>query len=483
MSNKRATPAMNYPHIAARVFDTPLLIEPSKLDAILHVLGPRLGFDVRAPEEGAVQIEYADPARHLETLNKARKVEKKDEGYMVADGVAIVPVIGTMVQRSDWMTDMSGMISYDRIESRIMAALEDPSVRELILEIDSPGGEVAGAFDLADRIANARGNKPIIAVATETAASAAYLLASTADEIVVPRTGYVGSIGVVTTHVDYSRALEKRGIAVTLLYAGDKKVDGNPYEPLTESARGDLQSEINQVYELFVNTVSENRDMGVDRVRGTQAGLFMGFKAVDVGLADRVNSFSNELSNALLRRQGMGPAFVMRSKPERKETLNMLNAQQQEEARLKAEAEAKARAETEAKLRAEKEAQERAEAEAKAKADAEAKARADAVAHASTGGKERIKAILTCEESKGRGEMAQHLAFETDLSVDQAKAILKTSPKGSKLESVMDRLSPNIASQDAAGAEVVVTQKRYATTSEVYRFLDEQMRKPPARVS
>jgi ClpP class serine protease len=459
MSDKPQLPSMRLPHVAARIFDTPLLIEHSKLVAILHVLGPRLGFD--APTLNAAAVGYADPERHMEMLSKVTRAEKRDEGYLVADGVAIIPVIGTLVQRSDWMSAISGMVSYNQIERMFFAAQDDHAVREIIMEYDTPGGEVAGAFDTADRLFDARkqGGKPVIAVATEFAASAGYLLASTADEIVVPRTGAVGSVGVVAAHYDYSGAIEKRGIAVTFIYAGDHKVDGNPYEPLPDSVKAEWQAEIDHVYSLFVETVARNLDIGADRVRGTQAAMFMGFKAVDAGLATRVNSISNELSLSIERAKNPQYARPFLNQSSTKE-INMDAAQ---EAKIKAEAEAKVKAEHEAKAKAEAEAKAKAEADAKAKADAEAKAKSDAAAN-STDQRARIKSITTCDEAKGREKLAQHFAFDTDLSVDAAKAALAASPKASKLDEAMNGFTPNIQGQEVTEG----TPRKLSSVAEIY---------------
>jgi len=434
--------ALGYPHIASRVFDTPLIIEHSKLVSILNVLGPRLGFD--APGLADETMAYADPQRHIDMMVKVQNLQMRDEGYYVADGVAVIPIIGTIVHRSDWMTAASGMMGQGQIEQMFFAALDDPTVREIMLELDSAGGEVPGMFDLADRMYDARGEKKVTAIATEFAASGAYLLASTADEIIVPRTGYVGSVGVVGTHVDYSKALDKRGVAMTFIYAGDKKIDGNPYQPLPDSVKAEWQAEIDQVYQLFVDTVARNRNMGADRVRGTQAGMFMGFKAVDAGLADRVNSFSNELSNAVLRKVSAAPRLTQPSRIEKEPSMKT-------EAELKAEAEAKAKAEMEARQKVEAEARAKSEAEVKAKAEAEARAKADAEAKAKLNAgsdRDRIKAILNCEEAKGRGSLANHLALETDVTVDQARSILGKSAKSSKLDEAMQGMTPGIRSSE-----------------------------------
>lgn len=441
MTDKTQLPSIRLPHVAARVFDTPLLIEHSKLVAILQVLGPRLGFD--APSAQAT-LAYGDPDAHMQMLGNVTRTERRDEGYLVADGVAIIPIIGTLVQRSDWMSAMSGMVSYDRIERMFFAAQDDHAVREIIMEYDTPGGEVAGAFDTADRLYDARnqGGKPVTAVATEFAASAGYLLASTADEIVVPRTGAVGSVGVVTAHYDYSKALEKRGVAVTFIYAGDHKVDGNPYEPLPDSVKAEWQAEIDDVYRLFVESVARYRDMGADRVRGTQAAMYMGFKAVDAGLATRVNSLSNELSNSMQRAKTPGYAGPFLHQSSKKE-IDMDAAQ---EAKIKAEAEAKARAEAEAKIKAEQDAKAKAEADAKA-----ATASTDAITEAVKAERIRASAIMTLEEAKGREKLAQRLV-NMGTSVEDARAILGDSPKTSSLDAAMAGYSTGVSAQEPGDA-------------------------------
>ena len=442
-----------YPHVAARVFDTPLLIENSKLVTILEALGPRLGFEVAPQTRKAMdddgRVEYQPPENHLQgMIQTSTEFEPKREGHYVGNGVAVIPVIGTLVQRSDWMTSMSGMLSYGQIERMVAAAVDDPAVREIVLEMDSPGGEVAGAFDLADRLTALRGQgKRITAVASEFAASAAYLLASTADDIVLPRTGMVGSIGVVAAHFDYSKAMEKRGVAVTFVYAGDKKVEGNPYQPLSDAAKKDWQDEIDGIYQMFVATVAKNRGITAEQVRGTKAAMFSGAKAVDAGLANRVNTFSNELSNAILRARNPGySGQFFGHQPEKEQNMSTV-----------AEMEAKAKAEADAKAKVELEAKQRADAEAKAKADAEAKAKAEAAAGDPVkADRERIKAILALDEAKGREKLAQHLAYE-GMSVEAAKAALAASPKASKLDGAMAGFSPNVNGEEPPDPAPAVT--------------------------
>lgn len=419
-----------YPHVAARIFDTPLLIEQSKLVSILNVLGPRLDFE---PPLATELLEYEKPEAHLDALLKMQAdFERAPEGYFRGSGVAVVPIVGTLVQRSDMFTDISGMMSYSKIESMFAAAVDDPMVNEILLEIDSPGGEVAGAFDTAERMARARGTKPITAIASELSASAAYLLASVADEIVVPRTGAVGSVGVVAAHFDYSRAMDKRGIAVTYVYAGEKKIEGNRFQPLSDSALADWGEKIQEVYSIFVDAVSRNRNMSTDRVRGTQAGMFMGFKAVDSGLADRVNSFSNELNNAVLRKQKPNPGGQFRyGKLQQQE--NLMDPKAPEPAA------------TQEKVVT---APEPAPATAAAPAPSVAAAAPEGASEAEH--RTRIKTILECSEAQGREELAKHLAFETNTSAEDAKAILAKSNKRSSLSAAMDKIGggPGIRAEE-----------------------------------
>lgn len=213
-----------------------------------------------------------------------------DTGYdMIADtGVAMIEVQGTLVQKLGTLRPYSGMTGYDGLREAILRAHADPEVKAIVLDIDSPGGEVAGCFDLVDTIYGLRGDKPIWAILTESAYSAAYAIASAADRIIVPRTGGVGSIGVITMHVDWSKALTDAGITVTFITYGDRKADFHPEIPLSKEALEAAQADINAMGELFVNTVARNLNLSADAVRDTQAACFMGANGVSLGLADAV---------------------------------------------------------------------------------------------------------------------------------------------------------------------------------------------------
>jgi signal peptide peptidase SppA len=211
-------------------------------------------------------------------------------GYYLDEGIAVIPVMGPTAHRSWWRT------SYEGLSRAHDAAQTDPQVKAIAWVLDSPGGMVSGVFDFADELYQARGNKPAVAVVSEMAASACYLIASAVGEIVVPRTGEVGSVGVVMQHWDFSSALEEMGINQTYIYAGDHKVDGNPYQPLPKDVKARFQDEIVHLYDLFVDTVARNRGMQREAVIGTQALTYIGEMGVEVGFADRVEPTRDTLA-------------------------------------------------------------------------------------------------------------------------------------------------------------------------------------------
>lgn len=264
------------PHLAARLFGVPLAIHRPKLDIILSVLGARIGLaDLAAPV-----------------------------GYTPAAGapgppsgkVAVIPIHGTLVRRTSGLEAESGLASYTGIAAQLDAALASPEIAAILLDIDSPGGESGGVFDLADRIRAASEVKPVWAVANDMAFSAAYALASAATRVFVARTGGVGSIGVIAMHVDQSVKDAQDGVRYTAVFAGERKNDLNPHEPISNEAHAVLKAEVDRIYDLFVETVARHRGLDANAVRATEAGLFFGPDAVATGLADAVGSLDDALT-------------------------------------------------------------------------------------------------------------------------------------------------------------------------------------------
>ncbi|WP_149356820.1 S49 family peptidase [Comamonas testosteroni] len=294
-----------YPHLADRLFNTPLLLHPQKLDAIIAGLGQRLlGTEGLQIDAAAISPRAVLPAEMFTT----RKGERTERGYRVNEGVAVISAMGGLVHRTRLEADSSLLIGYNDLAADMEDALAQPEVHAIALVLDSPGGEVSGAFELADRIYAARGRKPIVAVADGMAASAAYLAASAADEVVLTTTSYVGSIGVVMRHVDYSRALANEGINVSHIFAGEHKVDGNPYQPLPTSVREHLQADIEGLYQMFVQAVARHRGMTEQAVRDTRAAVYRGVAGVAARLADRIGTADAVIADLSARRARSYPA-------------------------------------------------------------------------------------------------------------------------------------------------------------------------------
>jgi signal peptide peptidase SppA len=269
----------NLPHIASRVFNTPLMIDSKKLAAILAGLAPRLGME--PPAVDAVLL----------TEQRLRKP------YAFTDaGVAVIEVAGSLVNRASGMDAQSGLTSYEQLGNEILDAATDPQVRGILLRFDSYGGEANGAWDVASLIEEAARVKPVWASVDDWALSAGYLLASATDRIWVTRTGGVGSVGIIAMHLDQSGWDAANGLRYTTIFAGERKNDFNPHEPLSEGARGVLVMEVDRLYSMFVDAVSRRRSLSAADVRATEAGILYGEDSVTRGFADRVGTFRDALA-------------------------------------------------------------------------------------------------------------------------------------------------------------------------------------------
>ena len=277
-------------HLASRLYGTPLLIARAKLDTILAVLGPRIGL---APIELALPVVVPVPG--------------ESERPPAASGIAVIPIHGTLVRRTVGLEAESGLTSYTRIAADIDAAVANPAVAGLLLDIDSPGGEAGGVFELAEHVRAASQRKRVWAHAGDSAFSAGYAIACAAQRVTLARTGGVGSIGVIALHIDQSVRNAQNGLSVTALYAGAHKNDATPHAPLTPQATDALQTEIDRLYALFVDHVAAMRGLDAHAVRATEAALYFGEDAVAAGLADGVASFDAVLAEFAAALDGPRP--------------------------------------------------------------------------------------------------------------------------------------------------------------------------------
>ncbi|RCX08616.1 S49 family peptidase [Extensimonas vulgaris] len=289
---------MHLIHLASRILGTPLLIARPKLDVILSVLGSRIGLPDR-------DMAFPIP-------------EPKQARAFAQSGIAVIPVFGTLVKRSLGLDAASGLMAYGELESRLETALADPQVAGILLDLDSPGGEAGGVFELAERIRAASTIKPIWAHANDAAYSAAFAIGAACQRLTLSQTAGVGSIGVIALHVDQSVKDAKDGLNYTSIFAGSHKNDFSPHEPLSPQATTALQAEVDRLYDIFVNQVGQMRGLDPDAVRATEAGLFYGEQAVAAGLADAVmplEQVMTEFTDALAAKQRLTQPGVARASP------------------------------------------------------------------------------------------------------------------------------------------------------------------------
>ncbi len=229
---------------------------------------------VLALNPSAVNVSYP-------TVSAARVAE-------VVDGVAVLCIDGPLVHRAG-----CGWLDYESIAVCFKACLDDGAVREVVLKFDSPGGEVAG---LNETVAAMQGmkiasGKRVTGYVDESCYSAAYALAMVCDEVWMPASAGVGSIGVITSLVDVTGQLEAEGVRVEVVASGEQKTDGHPMVPMTDAAIARTKGMVADLAEAFFEIVSRARGITVDAVRALDAGILIGQAAVDAGLADGICSF------------------------------------------------------------------------------------------------------------------------------------------------------------------------------------------------
>jgi len=252
------------------------------------------------------------------------------------NSIAVLPLFGTIFPRANLMTDMSGATSAERFGAQFAELVKDPKIDAIVLDVNSPGGQVGGVEELSKQIFDARGQKPVVAVVNHLMASAAYWIGTAADEIVVSPSSEVGSIGVFAVHQDMSAALDKAGVKVSLISKGKFKAEGNPYEPLGEEARAAIDARVGDYYESFVNGVARNRGVKPAMVKnGFGEGRVVGAQqAIELGMADRMGTLQ-ETIDRLFQAKG-SPATAQANQsvndPQALESSETMNADFEHEA-------------------------------------------------------------------------------------------------------------------------------------------------------
>ncbi|MDB5582153.1 MAG: Peptidase [Bradyrhizobium sp.] len=288
---------MKYAHILAAMASEYWAVDPVKLQTIVGFLAVQASGEKFSAEEIEARI-----------APQTAKAVARREG-----AVAIIPVRGVLSNRMSMMGEVSGGggASAEALAAQLRSAIGDEGVKAIILDVDSPGGNVHGTDEVAALIEGNRGGKPIIAQVNANAASAAYWITASADEVVVTPSGEVGSIGVYTIHDDISAALEKLGVKKTLIGAGKFKGESAPFMPLSEEAMAYTQSRVDAHYSAFVDRVARGRNVSTDAVRnGFGQGRMVGAKeAVAQGMVDRIATM-----NETLARYGVGPSAAQPGK-------------------------------------------------------------------------------------------------------------------------------------------------------------------------
>lgn len=282
--------------IAQRVFNTPLLIEAGKGEAALAAVGGRIvaGGVVFSNGVGAVEHAAFENGRpSLGRIGDGLGRAFDNAGVLpfdVVDNVAVIPIEGTLVHKGAYVGMASGRTSYQGLQTQALRAARSDKVKGVVLEVDSFGGEAAGAFDAADTIAAVSKVKPTLAILTDNALSAGYLLASAARSIVAPPDGMAGSIGAIAFHMDISKALEQEGVKVTVLRAGAKKARLNQFEPLPADIADEALSRLEALRQRFADTVGRNRRgrISAGKAMATEAASFGAPEAQALGLIDAV---------------------------------------------------------------------------------------------------------------------------------------------------------------------------------------------------
>ena len=411
---------MKYPRLWSRLYNTPLAI----------------GFDKLRVIEGVFRKHLT--ASHLDEplASLSRSESNGRASYSISDGgVAVIPVQGTLVQRSSGLDAESGLTSYASIGAQIREAMADTQVRAVLMEIDSPGGEVAGLFDLADTIYQARSIKPVWAIANENAYSAAYAIASAAERLTLPRSAGVGSIGVVAMHMDQSARDTRQGYVYTPVFAGTRKIDGSEHFPLTPEAKSSLQMEVERLYGLFVSTVARNRNIDASVVSATEAGWLNPQEAVVTGLADGIATFAETLSELerLSSQRRAAPSVTttgVRAAAHRAPQTRNPKMDNAQEADMNAVQEIPGATEPE-----------NASIDTAVNADA---LKAEGHRDGRTAERQRIATILNATEAEGRADLARSLATETDLDAGSAIKVLSSAPEQTKVGGLLNAAMANV---------------------------------------
>lgn len=315
---------------------------------------------------------------------------RSSKPFAFANGLAIIPIHGMLINRfgGSW-----GFVTgYNFIRSQVSLAKNDPDVEGIIFDVNSYGGEVSGCQETADVIFSARGSKPTLAVVDAACYSAAYWTASAADKVIVTPSGGAGSIGAMRMHMDVSKALDSEGVTITLIHAGEHKVDGNPYEPLSDEVKASMQESVDEARDAFAESVAKNRGMSLQSVMETEARIYSAKEAKAIGLIDDIANPQEAVASYFNSLDNEGDNDFAKSHQEDSTMPDPTNDTPNQAATFTAADLAAARSE------------------------------------GATSERARISGIIGAEAAKGREALANHFAFNTAMDIESSLAALGVSP-------------------------------------------------------
>lgn len=408
-------------NILSQLLNSTLLMSHEGAQALFNSLRGQLDKDLKIVGANGQELSAEKPSIVCnQTLMSYGLSAAQDKPYGFIDGVAVIPVTGALIHGYNYSSRYA--TGYEAILSMYKAAMDDPDVKGVLFVFNTPGGTVAGCFDLVDYIYETRDQKPVWGIANEMACSAGQALFSACSKRFVTQTAITGSVGVVRSHANYEKLMAEWGVEMTLMFSGDHKVDGNPYKALPKEVFERFTAECDDLREMFATTVSRNTGMTTEQVLATEALCYTGESAIEVGLAHELinahhifEKFNNHLST-----QDTNHVFGA----------NMSKENETPEAGKDPQA-----------------------TTAQAKSDE----------------RQRIAGIQGCTEAEGRQSLANHLAMNTDMSVEDAKLTLaaslqepKKTDEGASQATVPDDLlsaamnnteQPNIAGGEQAGQQ------------------------------
>ncbi len=389
----------NYQHLLTKAFNTPLAVDASYARTFFSALANRIGgidklVDVNGQtlDASAMQIEASSYSNNRPT----------SRSYQEVNGIAVIPISGSLVHKLGALHPYSGMTGYDGILRKLNEAMHDDDIRGVMLDIDSPGGMVSGCFDLADIIARYRNAKPIWSLGYDMHCSAAQMIASSCSRRLITQTGTAGSVGVIMAHTNIEKLLDKQGVEITLITAGKHKADGNPYEKLPKAVQDKWENQLETLRQSFAAKAAGFMGKDVSDILATEAEMYEGQAAIDIGFADElvngadaISVMSEHLNNLNTTTVDMGASMTQQAQEPKKAAAAPSEENTVEQPQVASSPSADASTSD------------------KSAVDAE---------------RDRVMGIIGLPEAQGREALAHKLAGNPAIDVDTAKDLLAASP-------------------------------------------------------